>query len=79
MSVRRQLSLYKPQIICYNSFAFRKKYAPVAQLDRVTDSDVSEPIGREKPESIETTGFSGARAIFRLFFDYCLTTIFKKR
>ena len=45
MSVCRQLSLYKPQIICYNSFAFRKRYALVAQLDRVTDSDVSAPFG----------------------------------
>ena len=30
--------------------------------DAPENSDVSEPIGREKPESIETTGFSGDRA-----------------
>ena len=53
--------LYFLHSICYNSL-MSLFYALVAQLDRVTDSDVSEPIRREKPESLETTRFSGSRA-----------------
>ena len=31
------------------------------------------------PKPLIRLDFSGVRAIFRLFLDYCLTTIFKKR
>ena len=31
------------------------------------------------PKPLIRLDFSGVRAFFRFFFDYCLTTIFKKR
>ena len=48
--------------------------ALVAQLDRVTDSDVSAPFGWEKPKAVDTAGLFGRESIFPLFpwllFDY---------
>ena len=47
--------------------------------DAPENSDVSSPFGWGNPNAVDTTGLLGVRAIFRLFLDYCLTTIFKKR
>ena len=43
-----QFPLYRTERICYNTtrpVGPAGRYAPVAQLDRVTDSDVSAPFG----------------------------------
>ena len=57
--------LYFLHSICYNPL-MSLFYALVAQLDRVTDSDVSEPIRREKPKAVDTTGLFGRESDFSL-------------
>ena len=45
---------------------FETQHALVAQLDRVTDSDVSAPFGCEKPKAVDTTGLFGREGDFPL-------------
>ena len=54
------------------------KYAAVAQLDRVSDSDVSGTFGRDMAQGLDFTGFSSVRPQKSIVVDYYLTTIFKK-
>ena len=49
-------------------------YAPVAQLDRVTDSDVSGRIVRDKPQTVGGRAIAGGTGKNGDAVDYCLTT-----
>ena len=55
------------------------KYVPVAQLDRVSDSDVSGIFGSDKAESVAAQGKAGLRVKNPLSFDYYLTTKTEKQ
>ena len=71
--------------ICYTierhvsgiSLAGTIKYAPVAQLDRALDSDVSGPIRSEPAQPLEISGFQPMQRKISSAVDYYLTTILK--
>ena len=67
-------------MICYNTtrpVGPAGRYAPVAQLDRVTDSDVSGPIRSEPAQPLAISGFQPMQRIISSAVDYYLTTILK--
>ena len=55
------------------------KYVPVAQLDRVSDSDVSGSFGGDKAEAVAAQGKAGTWVKNPPSFDYCLTTKTEKQ
>ena len=52
-------------------------YAPVAQLDSASDSDVSGPIRSEPAQPLAISGFQPTQRKISFAVDYYLTTILK--
>ena len=75
-----QKKLYTQAKLWYTTLARMSNslYAPVAQLDSASDSDVSGPIRSEPAQPIEISGFQPMQRKISFAVDYCLTTIFEK-
>ena len=52
------------------------RYVPVAQLDRVLDSDVSDRFRSDMAQSLGMPAMQAAEAKKSVVVDYCLTTNF---